>query len=348
MSDDSAPGWEAIDAALRQLYGDAEPQHFGTLIKWSIGGPDPLDGVSAYKRDDHWHFVSYGLSELYEKESDDEAVSGYGFELTFRLARQSVDEAPPVWAMNFMQNLARYVFDSGNVFEAGHYLDANGPIASDEPTELTAVCFAQDPELSPIDTPHGSVAFLQIVGVTADEHDAMRRWNSDKFQAIMKVDSPLLLTELSRNCIMGDAGVQQQVSEGIERDGSSMAWLNVSELSWKKRGLIRKSSVAIQIGARAAGEIAAAMTSRVLRGNPFSLIGGEGALSISPAERCRWHEDEDGVLNLEVSPDLANTLAAELLPRAGKYTWPALPGVTIDVVPTEILDRDGKVVKTIG
>ena len=61
---ESAVGWDAIDAALERAYPGVEPKHYGTVIKWSMGGPDPLDGISVYQRDDHWHVVSYGVSEL--------------------------------------------------------------------------------------------------------------------------------------------------------------------------------------------------------------------------------------------------------------------------------------------
>ncbi|MFO0924201.1 MAG: hypothetical protein U0905_17125 [Pirellulales bacterium] len=50
--DDAAPGWDAIDGRLREVYGDQEPQHWGTLIKHMLGGPDPLDGISAYRCSD--------------------------------------------------------------------------------------------------------------------------------------------------------------------------------------------------------------------------------------------------------------------------------------------------------
>jgi hypothetical protein len=68
----SAPGWDAIDAHLGQLYPGAEPRHYGTLHRFSLGGPDPLDGVSYYPRAEpvpHWHIVGYGMSELYAKET---------------------------------------------------------------------------------------------------------------------------------------------------------------------------------------------------------------------------------------------------------------------------------------
>ena len=45
-TDDSAPGWEAIDAEFDRLYPDQpNPRHYGTLIKYMFGGPDPLDGI---------------------------------------------------------------------------------------------------------------------------------------------------------------------------------------------------------------------------------------------------------------------------------------------------------------
>ena len=71
-TDDSAPGWEAIDAEFNRIYPDQpNPLHYGTVIKCMLGGPDPLDGISVYDAGEFWHFVSYGLSELYTKESED-------------------------------------------------------------------------------------------------------------------------------------------------------------------------------------------------------------------------------------------------------------------------------------
>ena len=55
-----------------------------------LGGNDPLDGISVYTAKEpieHWHFVTYGFSELYEKETGDPENSGFGFELTFRLVK---------------------------------------------------------------------------------------------------------------------------------------------------------------------------------------------------------------------------------------------------------------------
>ena len=131
--EDAAPGWDAIDEALRPVYGTQEPTHWGTVIPWALGGPDPIRGISAYRSGrgrPHLHYVTYGFSELYEKESDDPDVSGFGFELTFRLARAQ-SAPPPNFVLGLLQNLGRYVFETGRRFGVGHSMPLNSPIELD-------------------------------------------------------------------------------------------------------------------------------------------------------------------------------------------------------------------------
>ena len=99
-ANDDAPGWAAIDEALRPIYGAREPYHVGTIVPYALGGPDPIHGISAYKNLEpapHWHFVTYGLSELWAKGSSDREISGFGFELTFRPLCDKEDTKPPNW-----------------------------------------------------------------------------------------------------------------------------------------------------------------------------------------------------------------------------------------------------------
>src|SRR5437764_15419427 len=98
-SDQSSPGWRAIDVALDSLYVGREPLHWGTVISWRLGGPDPLDGISAYKNLDplpHWHFISYGLTELPSQESNTPDLSAAGHELTLRQACNPSEASPPL------------------------------------------------------------------------------------------------------------------------------------------------------------------------------------------------------------------------------------------------------------
>ena len=59
-------GWNAIQAKLTSIYRNQEPKHWGTIQRYSEGGKDPLDGVSAYRADNppYWHYISFGFSEL--------------------------------------------------------------------------------------------------------------------------------------------------------------------------------------------------------------------------------------------------------------------------------------------
>src|ERR1700693_3699698 len=128
---DDSPGWNAINRALWPIYKGREPRHFGTIIPYALGGPDPIHGISAYKNEEplpHWHFVTFGFSDLWSKESSDPEVSGFGFELTFRPLCQAWDQKPPNFALSFLQNVGRYVFETGRSFGVGHTVPLNGPI----------------------------------------------------------------------------------------------------------------------------------------------------------------------------------------------------------------------------
>jgi hypothetical protein len=202
---DSTPGWDAIDARLAEFYLDVEPEHFGTVIKHMMGGPDPLDGISRYNSLSgnllHQHFVSYGFSELYyDEEAAGKEFSKFGFELTFRLKPFAADKKENIWPGNLMQNLARYVFESGNWFDDHHWIPANGPIRSDTDTAITGIVFVIDPELGVIATPHGDLQFLQMVGVTETEITSIRDKAISAEEVInrLRKDNPLLITDLER------------------------------------------------------------------------------------------------------------------------------------------------------
>ena len=49
---ESAPGWDAIDAVCERVFPGQEPPHYGTVIKYAVGGDDPIDGISVYRTDD--------------------------------------------------------------------------------------------------------------------------------------------------------------------------------------------------------------------------------------------------------------------------------------------------------
>jgi hypothetical protein len=203
--EDSAPGWDAIDSRVHAIYPGQEPKHWGTLIAHMLGGPDPLDGISAFECHDggidHLHFVTYGYTTLFY---DEEAVGGdfsrYGFEMTFRLASKLPPAEEPTWVCNLLQNIARYVFDSGKWFEQYHWIPTNGPIRADYDTDIVGLAFVNDPTLAPVDSPHGRVEFIQAFGITQSELDSFksRKQTAEALIEHHRKTNPLLVTDLSR------------------------------------------------------------------------------------------------------------------------------------------------------
>lgn len=73
--DDDAPGWDAITDRAETFYPGIEPVHQGMA---GVVFGSPLEGLSAYRGSSWWHFVTYGLTDLFTKESADQEWSGWG------------------------------------------------------------------------------------------------------------------------------------------------------------------------------------------------------------------------------------------------------------------------------
>jgi hypothetical protein len=345
-------GWDAIEQAMSKLYGDQEPKHYGTLIPYMLGGPDPLDGISAYKAEQpfpHWHIVTFGFSELYDKESDDAELSGYGFELTFRLARVETEEEPPAWALNLLQNMGRYVFKSGNIFRSGDYLDANGPICLGSDTKLTALAFVKDPEIPAADTPNGRVQFLQMVGITGCELEAMQTWNTLGMLKACEEHMPRYITDLTRDSFMQAPAIAEAVQRGMERDGSSTGFLYVDQLGWEpaKKRLLGKTPAALRLGAKQAGIVGKLLAGRILKGKSLYMTGPDIQVVLEPEGKAGFEEEEDRV-RIKLDEASAAELFRKLQPKEGTIALSSFKGMTIQIVKTYIKDQDGNVVSTIG
>ncbi len=150
---------------------------------------------------DHLHFVTFGYTSLYY---DEQAVGGdfsrFGFEMTFRLASPLPPGEEPIWVCNLLQNLARYVFETGKWFEAFHWIPANGHIRADFDTDIVGLAFLQDPTIQAIDSPHGHVDFIQAIGITQLELDSLMNKSKTCEEIIEhhRKEDPLLVTDLAR------------------------------------------------------------------------------------------------------------------------------------------------------
>ena len=167
-------GWDAITATFEEIYpGQTEPKHYAALIKWRFGGNDPLDGISIYDGGDYWHFVTYGLSEIYEKETDNENVSGYGMEFTLKLKKGDYEdeEAEIKCICGILQAIARMTFQNGEIFRQYEYLytGQKDGIDVEMKSNITGFITILDPDADVIGTPNGRVEFVELIGATDEE-----------------------------------------------------------------------------------------------------------------------------------------------------------------------------------
>ncbi len=200
----NAYGWDAITSELERVYvGQTNPKHYGTLIKWRLGGNGPLDGISIYDGGDYWHFVTYGMTELYEKESEDKEISGYGYEMTFKLKKADYEneEGEIKCICGILQTIARITFTRGEVFGPYEYLYTGQTTGIDayKKSKITGFICVPDPVLNTIDTPNGKVSFLEFIGMTDSELKTLNTVKSVK-DMYAKLGSDV--TDYSRNTIV--------------------------------------------------------------------------------------------------------------------------------------------------
>ncbi len=200
-------GWNAIEEAFLKVYpGQDKPKHWGVLIPWRLGGNDPLQGMSAYDGGDYWHCVTFGLSELWEKESEDKEYSGYGMEFTLRLKKgcyNAEDEENELRCVfrNF-QAIARMTFTNGELFLPWEWLYTGQKQGMDfrQVSKLTGFITLPDTKISAIDTPNGKVEFVEFVGAADAELVRIQNKELDVKELYEKLGSDI--TDYDRESIV--------------------------------------------------------------------------------------------------------------------------------------------------
>ena len=187
-------GWDAITEACEKVYPTQKnPKHYGTLINWRFGGNDPLEGISIYDGGEYWHFVTYGLSELYDKETDDKDISGYGMEFTFKLKKDNYEneEAEIKCICGILQSIARITFTQGEMFYSYEYLYTGQTQGIDTKMEsnITGFITIPDKEIDSIITPNGKVDFVEFIGATNEELLALKNKELDVKTLYEKIGS---------------------------------------------------------------------------------------------------------------------------------------------------------------
>ncbi len=338
-----ADGETAIEGALRAVHPDAEPVRFGI--------PEPgkreLAGCIAIRVEEpvpHWLVVSRGFTELGEKTEEDPEVSGWGFELTCRLPARS-DEHDFGWVLNWMQNIADYLEDKVSFLEPYHHMPMWKATQEDE---IAAVVFVDDIELGPARSQNGSFNFLQMVGLTSGEHQALEAWDGRALVELMRQRDPLLLMDVQRRSYLRESEFVRAVEEGRERDGSSTGVSYGVSLLW----FVEPREIQLHLDERAARLFRESVRARLSHGKPMLFFGDprksvrpDGSLAIHsqvnvvlrPEDGASEIAEEEGrkLAVIRLNADAVAQLADVLEDKPGSYVLPALPRVRFVVVTAE-------------
>ncbi len=198
-----APGWDTIEQEFERLYPGQEPMHYGTLMhsRAIFGGDNYLDGYSVYDSPKGYkHLVTFGMTELY---ADEEKLggewNGWGYEMTIKLAEKTAEDCK--WAIDMLSNLARYTYTKKRFFEPFQYIAGNETsLHIGVESEITALLTIPDTEAQTQDSIYGKTEFIQLVGITEREFQAIRE-NGDNIQILcdrMKAENPDFVTDMGR------------------------------------------------------------------------------------------------------------------------------------------------------
>ena len=171
-------GMEVIDNAVERVYpSESIHTNYVPMIRWDLGGPDPLDRVTIYDGGDYYKYVTYGLTELYDKKSKDLKKNGFGMEFTFKLKKDAYkdEERELKNVVGILQTLARSTKEDGEIFKPYEYIYSGQTVGMDIERKSNIVGFITIPdrELKPAYSAYGRADFIAFVGVTQQELQAV-------------------------------------------------------------------------------------------------------------------------------------------------------------------------------
>jgi suppressor of fused len=275
----------------------------------------------------HWHLVTYGLTELRTKDFPDAGRSGWGFELTFRVAGEDSDR--PLWAVDLLASLGSYVWASRHPFAAGDHIDLQGPIKMGSTSLITAAAVVEDPVLGSFVGPFGRVQFLQVVGLTADELERCRSWSTAGMLEALAERDRLLVTVLDRPSLLAEAGQAAAIDERSRSEGPAVHELQVASLRWGRQ--FRRRWV-VQLGAGAASALGPALRRELVdAGATFTVIGDQGDLRFLLAHQADWSMSP-GLVELALPESSLDAVVSLFDGRTGWKRLADWPGLWFRVV----------------
>ena len=193
-------GWQAItDAFLLSYPGQDKPRQLSASPSRLEGGNSSLEGINVYDAGDYWHFVTYGLSDVYDQGTD---ATSFGMEFTYKLKKHPDDKEEEViiGTANLLKSLASLTREKGELFGPYEYVYTGQTEGIDvhQQSLLTGFICVPDDTVEKIQTSNEEVRFIQFVGVT----DAELRSLTDS-QSVQRLYSeiPDFITDYRRQSV---------------------------------------------------------------------------------------------------------------------------------------------------
>jgi hypothetical protein len=159
-----------IEALFAELYPGQTPKHAAlpTASEHDLRlGKASVEGTHVYDAGNAWHYVTLGLTELYDQSDASIGPNGIRCELSMRVAKRDSTEAP-LWPVAFLKRIATYIRQSAVLAQAVAF--RTGAIAGAPPdAALEGVVALLDPEIKPRPGPFGKVGVILLVGLTGPE-----------------------------------------------------------------------------------------------------------------------------------------------------------------------------------
>jgi hypothetical protein len=298
----ATPGSRAsIDATLDRLYPNEKDYRFGLQAGPGETEP-PLAEVVVYrvaKPVPHWHYVTYGLSELGEKSSTDAKLSGFGLEYTLRLVDPS--PTPPAWPINLLRWVAAQVWLTRQPYDPSHSMNfANPRMLETVSPGVEGLAFLADESLGTIDTPNGTVQFVNVVPLARGEFELIGRWDVKKlFAEIRALQKDLLWRPGRKSCLDGPRAAA--IAALVEKDGSSQS-VEFVDLACDAHALSPDGT--------SRSVVSRALRYRLAYGREVRVLGSKTETKLSAGP---WaFKFDKSVCELHVPPEQARALADEV------------------------------------
>ena len=190
-----AAGWAFIEGLFAELYPGQTPRHAAPAVAPQHDlrlGRASVEGTHVYDAGQSWHYVTLGLTELYDQSDASVGPNGIRCELSMRVAKHDAVE-PPLWPVAFLGKIAAHI-SQGAVLAQGVSF-RTGPIAGAPPEAgLEGAVALLDPAIEPRPGPFGKVGVILLVGLAGRQLDEIKQGGSARLIAAIAADPARQIT----------------------------------------------------------------------------------------------------------------------------------------------------------